>query len=148
MKQEGIWPTQVELNALANYFQVPLHMCSPHPNDQAQLAFQQNHVPHNSTQVNHIELCHTAENYFDCFNDEHTLLHLSSLPHAATPLHLRLQTSIRNTTTYAQHYITHSHQPIPYVFAPNGNRNDINGVLCQRNFRKFASCIGVNKTDQ
>ena len=92
MKQEGTWATQVELNAVASYFQVPLYICSPHPStkkyrwllfdceDQAQLAFQQSHVPHNFTQVNHIELCHTAGNHFDCVIDEHTFFHPSSLP--------------------------------------------------------------------
>ena len=59
MKQEGTWATQVELYAIASYFQIPLYLCSPHPAtkkytwllldpyDQDQLIFEQNHEPHN-----------------------------------------------------------------------------------------------------
>lgn len=96
MKLEGTWATQVELYAAATYFQVPLYLCSPHPatkryswllfnpDDQAQIAFQQ-------SKVNHIELCHTAGDHFDCVIDEQTLIHPLSLPqlyHSSTSINV------------------------------------------------------------
>ena len=81
MKQQGAWATQLEIFAAASLYQLPIYLCSPHPTtheyrwlmfkpvDHAHLYFQEDMLKMLPTS-NHIELCHTGGDHFDCVFDQ------------------------------------------------------------------------------
>ena len=88
---DGAWGTQVELFATASYYQLPVYVCSPHPQtdkyrwlvfqpvDSSDLLFDEKqtlHQPNNS----HVELCHTWGDHFDCVLNLHDAFPLTP-PH-------------------------------------------------------------------
>ena len=73
--REGAWGTQVEPYVTASYYRLPVYIFSPHPqnNKHRWFLFEPEQCAHLSykenfrlLQINHIELCHTTGNHFDC----------------------------------------------------------------------------------
>ena len=81
MKRLGAWATQLEVFAVASLYQLPVYLCSPHPTtheyrwllyepvDRAHLFFQGD-VQRTLATNNHIKLCHTGGQHFDCVSDK------------------------------------------------------------------------------
>ena len=72
--REGAWGTQVKLYVTASYYTLPVYIFLPHPqtNKYRRLLFEAEQCAHLSYKENftllidHIELCHTTGNHFDC----------------------------------------------------------------------------------
>ena len=75
MRREGTWGTELELFAAASFYQLPFHVCWPHPQtreykwlefppkDHAQLTFKGD-MPEKPA-LRHAELCNTNANHYE-----------------------------------------------------------------------------------